>query len=100
LGSRERVGVRIALGATPGGLIRYVVGTAVVPVFYGVAFGSIGSFVAVRSLSPMLFGVRGFDVPSLLSTVTLLILAAGVALLGPIACTLRLQPADVLKMLD
>jgi putative ABC transport system permease protein len=75
---RREIGVRLVLGASPGDVIRLVVGQTAAIASLGVVFGLIGALAFQRALSGMLFGVSATD-PRLLASVGLLLLLATVA---------------------
>jgi ABC-type antimicrobial peptide transport system permease subunit len=72
-------GVRVALGATPGDVLRMVLGQGVRTILIGVAIGIVGSFALTQTVSSLLFGVTATD-PLTFAGVTLLLIA--VALLA------------------
>jgi predicted permease len=72
-------GVRVALGATSGDVLRMVLGQGMRTILVGVAVGIVGSFVLTRAVSSLLFGVTATD-PVTFGGVTLLLVA--VALLA------------------
>ncbi len=72
-------GVRIALGATSGNVLRMVLGQGMRTIFVGVAIGIGGSFALTKTVSSLLFGVTATD-PITFAGVTLLLVA--VALLA------------------
>jgi len=72
-------GVRIALGATSGDVLRMVLGQGMRTVLVGVAIGIVGSFALTQAVSSLLFGVTATD-PVTFAGVTLLLIA--VALLA------------------
>jgi putative ABC transport system permease protein len=72
-------GVRVALGATSGDVLRMVLGQGMRTILIGVAIGIGGSFALTRAVSSLLFGVTATD-PVTFAAVTLLLVA--VALLA------------------
>jgi predicted permease len=72
-------GVRVALGATSGDVLRMVLGQGIRTILIGVAIGIVGSFALTRAVSSLLFGVTASD-PVTFGGVTLLLV--GVALLA------------------
>jgi predicted permease len=72
-------GVRIALGATSGDVLRLVLGQGTRTILIGVAIGIVGSFALTRTVSSLLFGLTATD-PVTFGGVTLLLVA--VALLA------------------
>jgi len=72
-------GVRLALGATSGDVLRMVLGQGMRTILIGVAIGIVGSFALTQTVSSLLFGVTATD-PVTFGGVTLLLVA--VALLA------------------
>jgi putative ABC transport system permease protein len=72
-------GVRVALGATSGDVLRMVLGQGMRTILIGVAIGIVGSFALTQTVSSLLFGVTATD-PLTFAAVTLLLIA--VALLA------------------
>ena len=72
-------GVRIALGATRGDVLRMVLGQGIFTILIGVGIGLVGSYALTQTLSSLLFGVTATD-PITFGGVTLLLI--GVALLA------------------
>jgi putative ABC transport system permease protein len=72
-------GVRVALGATSGDVLRMVLGQGLHTILIGVVIGVVGSFALTRAVSSLLFGVTATD-PVTFAGVTLLLVA--VALLA------------------
>ena len=72
-------GLRVALGATAGDVLRMVLGQGMFTILIGVTIGIVGSFALTRTASSLLFGVTPTD-PVTFGGVTLLLVA--VALLA------------------
>jgi len=72
-------GVRVALGATSGDVLRMVLGQGMRTILIGIGVGILGSFALTRAVSSLLFGVTATD-PVTFGGVTLLL--AAVALLA------------------
>jgi putative ABC transport system permease protein len=75
----QEIGIRMALGAQPGQVLREVLGSGMVLVSIGLVVGLAGAFWAVRLLQSLLFGVSSTD-PIIYASVVL-----GVALVGLLA---------------
>jgi putative ABC transport system permease protein len=71
-------GVRIALGATSGDVLRMVMRQGMRTVLLGVAIGIAGSFALTQTVSSLLFGVTATD-PLTFAAVTLLLVATALA---------------------
>jgi len=74
---RQELGLRVALGAQPGAVLRLVLGEGVALASVGIALGGIGAFFAARIIRSWLFGVGPTDPASFAGVAVLL---AGVAI--------------------
>jgi putative ABC transport system permease protein len=93
----REIGLRMALGAQPGDVLRVVVGNGMRLVLLGGAIGLAGAFVATRWLQSFLFGVRPTD-PLTFSAVALLLAAtAFAACYVPARRAMRVDPMVALR---
>jgi|SRR5579872_7345377 len=76
---RPEIGIRIALGATRGTILLFVVRQGMRPVLAGVGFGIAASLIASRALAAQLYGVGAMD-PLTFAAVTFLLV--GIAVLA------------------
>ena len=90
------IGVRMALGAEAGGVLRMMMGAAMRPVLAGSACGVAGAALSVRVLRGFLFGVTTLDPAAFTAAAALLI---GVALLAAYIPARRATRVDPLKAL-
>ena len=93
----RELGVRLALGADPGRLVRQIVGREAVSLGIGVAAGLVGALLAARLLEGFLFRVDGHDPLTFLTAGALL---AGLGLAASYLAARRvsaLDPATVLR---
>jgi len=93
----REIGVRIALGATPGDIMKWTLGHAARWTVVGLLVGIAGSFAVARLISSMLFEVRATDPETLSASVALL---CGVALLAaavPARRAARVAPIQALR---
>src|SRR5262249_18620029 len=75
-GRRREIGIRMALGARSGAILRLVVGQGMELVAAGLILGLLGAAAATRLLEGLLFEVRPMD-PLVLAAATLSLAAAG-----------------------
>jgi predicted permease len=98
VGQRTReIGVRMALGASPGSVYRLVLGEATWLVALGVALGMIGAVTAATLMHHLLFGVQSWDPPTLLSAALVLIISVLLASYIPARRAASLNPIEVLR---
>ena len=94
---RNEIGVRIALGATQGRVIRMVMGEVGRIVCLGVAIGILLTLSLTRLVSAFLYGVRPFDPATMgLSAAVLAAVAIAAAML-PAWRAARLDPVTALR---
>lgn len=92
----REIGIRVALGAAPSSVVRWIVGGTMLPVGIGLAVGLAGSLAASRALSSLLYEIGPTDPPTLALTALLL---SGVALLAcwfPARRAARVDPLEAL----
>jgi putative ABC transport system permease protein len=93
----REIGVRMALGALPGDVLRLVLAHSSRTVAIGLAVGLAGSFAFTRFLASLLYGVKPFDP---ITFVAVSILLAGVALLAsylPARRAMKVDPMVALR---
>jgi predicted permease len=93
----NEIGVRMALGATAGQVLRMVLGEAMALAFIGIGAGVCASVLFTRLLSSMLFALQPTDALTLAGAV--LLLSAGAMLAGwaPARKASRIQPVQALR---
>jgi len=94
---RHELGIRLAVGASPGQLWRQVLLRAMVLAGVGVVIGGTVSLLAGKLLSGMVYGLTGADLPSLAVTGTVLILSAATAAAIPARRAAAVDPAVTLR---
>jgi ABC-type antimicrobial peptide transport system permease subunit len=93
----QEIGVRMALGAAGGRILRMVVGQVLALTLPGLAVGLAGAFALTRYLRSLLFGVSPTD-PATFAGVAVLLAAVAVAAgLFPARRASRLDPVEVLR---
>jgi putative ABC transport system permease protein len=94
---RTEIGLRIALGAQPSGIVRlvfYRIGALIVA---GLALGLAGSWWASRFVAPLLFHVEARDPITFAGTAAVLVAVGVLAASVPAWHAARLDPATVLR---
>lgn len=92
----HEIGVRIALGATGGTVVRMVVRQAVTLAVMGVVLGGVGAFWATRSLQSMLFQVDARDPLAYATAAGVLVLVAAIAAMLPAFRAAKVDPVRVI----
>jgi len=91
------LGIRSALGATPGRLRAMVLKRSANLILSGIVAGGIGAFFLSRLLGTFLFGVRPFDVPTLAGATALLAVVSLAATYVPARRAASVDPLSLLK---
>jgi putative ABC transport system permease protein len=93
----KEIGIRVALGATRGTVLRLVVGQGLVLALVGGALGLVGALATTRVLRSLLFGIEPSDPVTLVSIVALLVGAVVVASWIPARRAAQVHPAEALR---
>jgi len=96
-GRSREIGIRAALGAKSGDVVRLVVVEGMTPALIGIAAGALAALAAGRLMAKLVFGVSASDPLTLASVSALLILVALLASLVPAYRASRVDPAEVLR---
>ena len=93
----REIGVRSALGASRGGILRLVVGQGMTVTGIGAVLGIAGAMAAGGVINSMLFGVTFLDPMTWLGVLTLLAGVSAIACLVPAWRAARVDPASTLR---
>ncbi len=94
---RREIGIRLALGATPRGIVGRIVGQSLLVTAAGGTIGLVVAVAAARAMSQLLFGVTPFDVPALAGAAAGLVAAASLASFLPARRASRIDPQVELR---
>jgi len=93
----REIGIRMALGATRGSVLRLVLGQGMRAVTIGLAFGLGGALIVSRVLDASLFGVSGHDLVSYGAACFVLAVTATIAGLIPARRASLVSPMEALR---
>jgi predicted permease len=94
---RAEIGIRMALGTSPGGVVVLIVRRVTLLVTAGVLIGVAASWYLSRFVESLLFSLPARDVPTVLSATCLLMAVAVLAAWAPARRAARIDPAQVLR---
>jgi putative ABC transport system permease protein len=94
---RQELGIRVALGAKAGDILRLVVGQGMQLAIAGIGVGVLVSLIATRLLSSLLFGVHAIDAVAFSGAAVFLGAAAFAACYLPARRAMRVDPITVLR---
>jgi predicted permease len=94
---RSEIGIRLALGAEPAGVVRMILGEAGAVLLAGLAAGTLLAIYAARVTSTLLFGVAPSDPATLAAAVAALAVVGLAASWLPARRASRIEPASALR---
>ncbi len=95
---RSEIGIRMALGARVGGIVRMFVRQALALTVLGVGLGLVGALGAGRVLRSQLFGVAAGDPITLVLVAAILLGIASIAAWLPARRASRIDPVDTMRV--
>ena len=94
---RKEIGVRMALGATPTTVLRWLITQAIRMTVVGIGLGLIGALIATRFMTSFLYGVPPADAFSLMLGAALMSITALLASYIPARRASRFDPMVTLR---
>jgi ABC-type antimicrobial peptide transport system permease subunit len=94
---RVELGIRLALGARPAGILQLVLARVVTLVTIGIVAGSLTSWWTSRALEALLYGLQAHDLLTLSGAALVLACIGGFAGWLPASRAARTDPAVVLR---
>lgn len=94
----KEFGIRMALGADAGSLLRLVLAQGGLLVAAGVLIGTTGAVVLTRFLQALLYEVTPTDLPTFVASTLVLVGVAMMACLNPARRAMKLDPMTVLRL--
>ncbi|HKW31454.1 MAG TPA: ABC transporter permease [Candidatus Acidoferrum sp.] len=93
----SEIGIRLALGAQRGELLRLTLVDGLKPAGFGLVLGLAGAAAAVRMISSLLYGVQPLDATVFIAVAILLLSVAAIACLLPAWRASRVDPITALR---
>ncbi|HKN67921.1 MAG TPA: ABC transporter permease [Gemmatimonadaceae bacterium] len=93
----QEIGIRVALGAQRGDVVRLVTRAVLVGAGTGIALGLVVAMSASHLMARLLYGVEPTDLPTYLGGAFALLVVAALAALVPTARATRVSPAIAMK---
>jgi predicted permease len=93
----REIGIRMALGARPGSVLRMVLGQGLVLTGVGLAIGLGIALALGRFTASLLYGISGTDLPAFVIASVVLLAAAAVAVLVPASRAAHVEPTTALR---
>ncbi|MEM7482573.1 MAG: ABC transporter permease [Acidobacteriota bacterium] len=94
---KQEIGVRMALGSSAGGVLRWVLQRSLIPVALGIVLGIVVSLLAGRLLESLLFEVGASDAATIVLTALALVTVALAAILIPARRASAVDPVIALR---
>jgi putative ABC transport system permease protein len=94
---QREIGIRMALGAQQGRILRLVMSEVTILLVAGIAAGLLGAWWATRFVQQFLFGLKSYDTATIGMAVFVLVLVALSAGYWPARRAARLDPMQVLR---
>lgn len=94
---QREIGLRLALGATPGDVLRLVLGRGLALALAGVLGGIVAAYLLTKGMAGLVYGIGVLDPVSFLTAPLLLLAVAAAANLAPALRAARTDPMTALR---
>jgi putative ABC transport system permease protein len=94
---RQEIGIRMALGANAGVVLRMLLAAGLAPAIAGIALGLFGSLALSRTISSFLYETSALDVSIHVGVALLLLAVTAAACIVPARRAARFDPVDALR---
>jgi putative ABC transport system permease protein len=93
----RELGIRLALGASRGDVLRLILGQGISLIAIGLGAGLLGAFAASRAVSSLLYGVGSLDAAALIGALVMLAAVAFIACYLPARRASLVDPIEALR---
>jgi ABC-type antimicrobial peptide transport system permease subunit len=93
----REVGIRMALGAQRGDVVRMIMGESLLPVLMGMGIGLAGALILIRLVASLLYGVAPSDPGSIVLAVVAMLAVAIIATAIPARRATKVEPTVALR---
>jgi putative ABC transport system permease protein len=93
----REMGIRFALGASRGDVLRLILGQGISLISIGLVAGLAGAFAASRALNSLLYGVGTLDLAALFGSLVTLAVVALIACYLPARRASQVNPIEALR---
>jgi putative ABC transport system permease protein len=93
----QEIGIRIALGAQQGNILRLLMGRALALLLVGMLAGGAGAYALSRFIESLLFGVRATDAATYAAVAALIGVVTAIACYIPARRAIRVDPMVALR---
>src|SRR5207248_10136 len=94
---RKEIGVRVALGASPGLVLRLIVGHGILLATLGIIVGVVGARFLAQTMQSVLYDIQPTDLMTFLQVAVVLFAAAALASWLPARRALQIDPVSALR---
>jgi ABC-type antimicrobial peptide transport system permease subunit len=95
---RRELGIRLAIGARPGDVVRMTVAQAALPVLGGAALGLLGALATTKLLAQFLYATTPTDPATFALVLSVVITTSLAAAYFPALRTRRIDPVQILRL--